>query len=327
MIYFNNTTEFSISRKTAVTLGKFDGIHMGHQKLIREIRSCEKDGMLSVVFALDVNTDKHILTEEERCETIRDLGLGGYICCPFVPEISGMEPEEFARKILTERLHAAHVTVGCDFRFGKKRSGDAQMLLEIGKRLGFTVSILEKEKYNGREISSTYIREELEKGNIPEVNILMGRRFPVSGTIVHGRHLGTGMGMPTVNIIPQENKLLPPNGVYLTVSRLEGYEGNLLEGITNIGRKPTVDGTFLGAETYLYDLNTDLYGRRIQTELLKFMRPEQKFESVEKLKEIIHKDIAAGRSCFCEQGLMEHKPVSAGFRSDPDRGGTGSGSV
>ena len=295
MEYFHGTTLFFNRHPSAVTLGKFDGVHLGHQKLMRHIRSLENQGLQSVVFALCANSDDLIMTDEEQRHVVEELGISCLIQCPFVKEISGMEPEEFVRDILVHRLHARQVTVGPDFRFGYRRSGD--VLRKLSGIYGFQVDVIEKERYGDREISSTYVREALKRGDMELAEKLLGRPFFVMGEVLHGRKIGRALGMPTANQVPGPEKLLPPNGVYAAKAVVDGIS---YPGITNIGYKPTVGETFRGVETYLFDREIDLYGKTIMTELYCFERPEQKFASLEELKRQMHRDIAFGKEYFRE---------------------------
>ena len=209
-----------------------------------------------------------------------------------------MEAEDFVREILVNRLHAKSIVVGKDFHFGYKRGGDATLLLWLQKKYGFQVEVVEKEQYKGRDISSTYVKEALEAGNMELVNDLLGYRYFISGEVLHGRRIGRTLGMPTTNLVPSTKKLLPPNGVYLSRTRIgeQAYYG-----VTNIGYKPTIGETFRGVETYLFDFDGDLYGENIDVELWKFKRPEMKFDSVEHLKNQMQADIAFGKEYFFEK--------------------------
>ena len=296
MIVFRDTAEFSLEGPCAVTLGKFDGIHRGHLKLMKRIREQRARGLTSAVFALDARGGQRILTAKESEGVLRELGVEALVQCPFVPEIAGMEPDTFISRILEGAMKARFVAVGTDFRFGRNRQGDAAMLKERLESRGVTVEIEEKERYLGREISSTYVRECLEEGDMETAQALLGRPYFIEGTVVHGRHLGTSMGMPTLNLEPEERKLLPRRGVYMAVTTVQGRK---IPGVCNVGVKPTVGADRPVAETYLFDTDGDLYGEDIRVELLHFQRPEQKFSSIEALKEQISKDISLGREYFC----------------------------
>ena len=169
------------------------------------------------------------------------------------------------------------------------------MLEQMQKELGYTLEIVPKEMYQGREISSTYVKEALEKGNMELVTELLGYPYTVRGEVLHGRRIGRTLGMPTTNLIPSVGKLLPPNGVYATKTVLE--EG-IFNGVTNIGYKPTVGEYFRGVETYLFDFEGDLYGKEIEVQLYSFERPEQKFPDLDELKAQMHRDICFGKEYF-----------------------------
>ncbi len=295
MKYFCNTTDFHSDGPTAVTLGKFDGLHRGHQKLIEEIISLGSEKIQTAVFALASDERPYLLSPEEKKERLEGYNIDYLIRCPFVPEILGMEPETFVKEVLEKRLHAKYIVVGTDFRFGHNRKGDAHFLKMLEKAYNMKVIIVEKECYNGREISSTYVKEALAQGKMELVNELLGYEYPVSGVVQHGKKLGRRLGMPTVNLIPESGKLLPPCGVYYS----DVYSGgNQYRGVTNIGYKPTVDGSFLGVETYLYDFHQDIYGKEATVCLRHFERPEQKFASIEALKQQMQKDILSGKEYF-----------------------------
>lgn len=287
-----------IKEDSAITLGKFDGLHRGHQKLISRIRQLESKGYKSAVFTLNSRREKGLLlTDEERRNHLERMGISYLIDCPFVTEIAGMAPEEFVKSILVDKLHARRLVVGEDFRFGHNRAGDCRTLQKLQETYGFQVEVVSKESYEGREISSTYVREALAEGNMELVRRLLGYSYYVTGEVLHGRRLGRGLGIPTTNLVPTTRKMLPPNGVYASVTVLDGEE---YPGITNIGYKPTVGADFKGVETYLFDFDKDLYGETIQVKLKKFERPEQRFDSLEELKSTMQKDVAFGREYFYE---------------------------
>ena len=301
MVYFHGTTDFYIEGPTAVTLGKFDGIHRGHQKLMRRILELEKadPAIKSTAFVFNSNKNDQLMTAAEQKSLIAEMGISNLVNCPFVPEITGMLPEEFVREVLIGKLHASHVVVGTDFRFGYKRSGDTGVLRDLQHRYGFSLDVIEKEKYMDREISSTYVREALSSGDMELVRALLGRSYTVEGTVVRGRHMGTGMGMPTANLVPPEEKMLPPNGVYFSETLMDGEK---YRSVTNIGYKPTIGETFKGVETYMFGINTkdELYGREIRVSLLHYLRPEIRFDSIDDLKQQIRTDIRSGKEYFGE---------------------------
>ncbi len=296
MKIIRHTTEFQTAEETAVTLGKFDGLHQGHRLLINRILKKKREGLASLIFTFDFGERPALTLPEERRELLRRDHLDYLVECPFVPALSHMEPEDFVRKILKECLHAKYLAVGTDFRFGYQRRGDYHLLQEMSTSCGFQVEVVEKACWQGREISSTYIREELEKGHMERVNQLLGYAYSVTGEVLHGRQIGRTLGMPTTNLLPKEHKLLPPNGVYATRTVIAG---EVFEGITNIGYKPTVGGeTRKGVETYLFDLDRNLYGETIQVQFYGYERPERRFPGLEALKAQIESDTAWGREFF-----------------------------
>lgn len=295
MRYISDTTEFYSEYPSAVTLGKFDGLHRGHQKLLREVLRLQKEGCYGIVFTIAPEHIPVLLTPEEKREAAEAFGIDCMIRCPFIPQVLTMEPERFVADILVRKLHAKYVVVGTDFRFGYKRSGDVKLLKNLESRYGFTLIVQEKERYEDREISSTYVKEALAVSDMELTEKLLGFCYPVSGTILHGRQLGRRIGMPTINMIPDERKLLPQPGVYYTDVQAGALQ---CHGITNIGYKPTVDGSFLGVETYLYGVNEELYGQKASVYIRKFCRPERKFSSIEELKTQMKRDIHSGEEYF-----------------------------
>ena len=296
MEVIRETTQFQIAQPTAISLGKFDGLHQGHQLLLERILNKKKEGLKTLIFTFDFGERPGLMLASERREMLREKQVDYLLECPFVPEISHMEPEAFVEEILVKRLKVKYLAVGTDFRFGYQRGGDYRLLQNMGKTFGFQVEVVEKACWQGREISSTYIREELELGNMELVNQLLGYAYSVSGEVLHGRQIGRTLGLPTVNLLPEEQKLLPPNGVYATRTVI-GKE--VFEGITNVGYKPTVGGeTRKGVETYLFDVDRDLYGKEITVQFYGFERPEAKFASLEDLKYQIEQDVRWGKAYF-----------------------------
>ena len=303
MKYITDTLDFALEKRSAVTLGKFDGLHRGHQKLVNRILELGKDGFETVIFTFYVSPLDRLgkgpggmlLTPPERAQMAKDLGVDCMIACPFNQEGRSMAAEDFVREILAGQLRAAYVGVGPDFRFGHERRGDARMLRELGERLGFGVEILDKEEQEGRPISSSWVREALGRGDMPLVKSLLGYAYSFRGTVIHGHKLGRKIGFPTINMLPDKGKLLPPFGVYLSRVQIRGREYN---GISNLGSKPTVDGSFVGLETYLYDCQEDLYGADARVSLLKLLRRERRFSGVEALREQLSLDIQRGKEFF-----------------------------
>ena len=238
----SDKTEFKLKGASAVAIGKFDGIHAGHYRLIDEILRQKKNGLQSVM------------------------------------------------------MNMKFLAAGEDVSFGKGGKGNRVLLEEMAEENDFTVKIIEKIFDHGKEISSTYVREEILKGNMELASELLSRNYSMEGIVENGMHLGRKMGFPTVNLYPPKEKLMPPYGVYYSDVF---YDGCMYHGITNIGVKPTVQQTKrVNAETYLYDFDRDIYGKKIRLELLKFKRPEQKFQDLAGLQKQLRQDVEDGKHWF-----------------------------
>ena len=297
MEYLKIEGEFPKLANCAVTMGKFDGIHRGHRKLVEKIRERKTLGEQAVLFAIDASSNM-ILTSQERASLLEKLGVDVLVECQLNDRIRHMKAENFIKEILMGDLGASYVVVGEDNRFGFERKGTPRLLMEFGEKYGFDVEILSKEMDGHRKISSTYIREELKKGNMEKIADLLGSPFFTAGVIEHGRGMGHRDFFPTANIIPPKSKLMPPIVVYVTVSH---HEDGDYPGITNVGYKPTVGENFLGVETNLFDCDLDLYGQKCRVDFYKYIRPEQKFTSFEALKAQIRRDIESGKNWFQEE--------------------------
>ena len=296
MRLITGTTEFETTEATAISLGKFDGLHMGHQLLVNRILKKKEEGLKALIFTFDFGDRPMLLLPEERRALLKKWGVDCLIECPFVESLAHMEAEDFVREILVKRLHVKYLAVGTDFHFGHNRKGSYQLLEAMQEECGFEVEVVEKACYDGEEISSTRIRRELEQGHMELVNQLLGYNFSVTGEVLHGRQIGRTLGLPTTNLLPGPRKLLPPNGVYATRTRIAD---EIFEGITNIGHKPTVGAEpRRGVETFLFDLDRNLYGDVITVNFYGFERPERKFESLEALKARIEQDVIWGREYF-----------------------------
>lgn len=303
MEYLNIDGEFPKLANCAVTMGKFDGIHRGHQKLVEKIKERKALGEQAVLFAIDASSNM-ILTSQERASLLERMGVDVLVECRLDDRIRHMRAENFIKEILMGDLGASYVVVGEDNRFGFERKGTPELLKEFGRKYGFSVDILPKEMDGKRKISSTFIREELKKGNMEKISSLMGMNYFVEGDVVHGRGMGHKVLLPTTNLVPPKSKILPPNGVYVTTSY---FDGRTYGGITNIGCKPTVGESFIGVETYLFDCDEDLYGKKCRVDFKKFLRPEKKFPSLEALKARLLADAENGRAYF--QKIEEKQEV------------------
>ncbi len=304
MKYITKTLDFNIEEPTAVTLGKFDGLHRGHELLMNTVLEYSKKYQVaSVAFTFDMpprNRVEEIIanvltTNDEKQYIFEKQGIDYLIECPFTSEVMAMEPKAFIEWI-AKSIHMKFVVVGDDFRFGYKRAGDYHTLQEYEEEYGYKTIVLDKLKDSNRDISSTYVREKIADGNIRKANELLGYNYFIKSEILHGKKLGRRIGMPTINMILPENKLLPPNGVYVTEVLVEGKN---YMGVTNVGFKPTVSNErIVGVETYIDDFNQDLYGQKIVVSFLEFIRPEMKFNSIEELKAQMESDIQVARKYY-----------------------------
>ena len=301
MEIIQDTTEFYIEQKTAVAIGKFDGIHKGHIQLLSHILRQKERGMLAVVFTFYPSASvffgqgpkAELTTRYEKRKLFEALGIDILIEFPLNEETAATDPKEFVEKILVRQMHAGYIAAGEDLSFGYKGMGNKELLIKMAESSGYKVQIIDKVYHEDREISSTFVREAVEKGDMVLACELLGRYYSFEGKVEEGKRLGRRLGMPTLNLYPVTEKLLPPKGVYY--SRVL-YENCTYPGITNIGYKPTVNATSeISVETYLYDFDRDMYGKQIVTELLQFKRPERKFENVQELKRQMERDIAEGR--------------------------------
>lgn len=301
MEYIANKVDFQY-KNTAVALGKFEGLHRGHQLLFQELKRFGNTGMKSVVFTFDISpkqfisgeTSHVIYTKEERNFLLDKIGMDVVISYPF-QELRSLLPEEFVKNILVDRLDAKAIVVGEDFCFGYQRAGNVQLLKKLSKIYGYELKVIKRLQYKEDYISSSRIRKALLDGDLTLANQMLGYPYTFVGTVCHGRRIGHTIGIPTANIIPDENKYLPTHGVYVAQVQVEDEEKQYY-GICNIGVKPTIEqGLCPSVETYMFDFQKDIYGKGIVVSLLQFVRPERKFKSVEELATQIYQDAAFGK--------------------------------
>lgn len=294
MRYMTGIRSYQSEKRSAVTLGKFEGLHRGHQKLIDKVKGYASKDVESIVCAFDMGKAS-LLTAQEKRQRLSSQ-VDAMVACPFTRELREMEAEEFIRQILAETFHAAVIVVGTDFRFGYEKRGDTEMLARYAKVYGYHLDVVEKERYGGRVISSTYVREALSEGNVELANTLLGYPYQISGRVEHGKRLGRTLGFPTMNMAPGPEKIVPRFGVYACDIQVDGQ---CFPGIGNIGVKPTVaEEPRVLVEAFAFDYSGDAYGKEVAVEFRAFERPEQKFGSVEELKARVDADIRFGREYF-----------------------------
>ncbi len=303
MKYIWNTSDFQL-KNTAVSLGKFDGFHMGHRLLIEYVTSLKKTGYTAVTFSffvhpgffLSSNSMRLIYTEEEKVDRARELGSDYLVSFPFNESVMHMTPEQFVKEVLVDRLDAKVVVVGKDYHFGRDRAGNVELLEKLGEKYGFTVTAFDKVIMDGGEVSSTRIRKALLEGKMEEANKMLGAPYRVKGEVISGNQIGRTLGMPTANIVPNAEKLVPPNGVY--ASRIH-IDGKIYSGITNVGYKPTIgDKNEKGIETFIFDFDENIYGKTIEVELHAYERGEQKFTSLKELQSQMQRDCLFSKEYF-----------------------------
>ena len=292
MKVIENYKNFTDTKKSIVTIGTFDGVHIGHQKIIEQlVNTAKKNNCNSVLLTFfphprmvlqKDNSIKLINTIDERIEILQKTGLDYLIIHPFDKEFSRLTAFDFVRDILVNHLHTSHLVVGYDHRFGRNREGDFEQLEEYGAMYDFDVHEIPAQDINAISVSSTKVRKALSDGEMQKVKKYLGHYFSLSGIVVKGERLGNTIGYPTANLeIKESYKLVPKKGAYLVRSIIDNTE---VYGMMNIGVRPTVHGAHQTIETYFFNFQGDLYEKHLKIELLEFLREEQKFESVDALK-------------------------------------------
>lgn len=289
---FHGLHHFNTNNKTIITIGTFDGVHIGHQKVIKKLlKFATKKGRPSVLLSFFPHPRmvlqkesgiKLLNTIQEREELLAKTGLENLVILPFNREFSRLTALEFVRNILVNTLNASRLLIGYDHQFGKNREGNFEQLTEYGHTYGFKVDKIAALDIDSISISSTKIRKALETGNIQTANTYLGYEYMLTGTVVEGNNLGEKIGYPTANLHIQEDyKLIPKTGAYVSKAYLNEQ---WVYGMTNIGYRPTLNGKHQTIETHFFDFNDDLYGRKIRIHLLGYLRDERKFDSVAHLK-------------------------------------------
>jgi riboflavin kinase/FMN adenylyltransferase len=294
------------NRGSILAIGNFDGIHLGHQAILRRAVSlAHESGAVATALTFEPpplkvlrpdSAPKRISTNEQRLDWFRVAGVESAVVLPFTLELSKLTPGEFVEGILVRDLLVRAVLVGENFRFGYKQSGDAGHLKELGASFGFEVGILAPVVYRGEIVSSTAIRREIAEGDVARAGRLLGRPFALTGAIVKGTGTGSRFTFPTLNLQP-EQELLPLRGVYVTRTVLQG-EKKSRRSVTNIGVRPTFHGSSLSVETHLLGVTETIDANRMELRFWKKLRDEKKFAGPEQLREQIARDIAAANRFF-----------------------------
>ena len=292
-------TEYHLQTPLALSLGMFDGVHLGHLSIIRQLNQiAEREHLESAILSfwphprkfLNPNDDVKMLnTLEEKLELLEKSGIQNIFLKTFDEEFRNLTGTEFCEKILVDKLNVKHIIIGHDHTFGKNKSGDFNLLNSLSGELGFKVDQLQAVKNNDLNISSTKIRHALSEGKIIEANQMLGYYYPLTGKVIHGKKLGRTIGYPTANIEVPVNKLLPKNGAYIVEVDVDG---EFYRGMLSIGTNPTVDDKnhSLHTEVYILDFDKDLYGKEITVKFRDFLHDEIKFDGMEKLIEKLDLD-------------------------------------
>jgi riboflavin kinase/FMN adenylyltransferase len=283
---------YTSAKPTIVTIGTFDGVHLGHKKIIEQITAKAKElhceSLVLTFFphpraVLQEGTEmKQLSTLDEKITLLKQSGIDHLVIHPFDKEFSRLTAEAFVKEVLVDTFNLKKIIIGYDHRFGRNRTANIDDLIAFGLAYDFEVAQISAEEINAVAISSTKIRTALEGGNVGLANEYLGYEYSLTGTVARGQQLGRTLGYPTANIVVKEDyKLIPQNGVYVAKSEIAG---KTVYGMMNIGTRPTVDGTSQTIEIYFFDLNQDLYDQTLTVSFLHRMRAEQKFESLDALK-------------------------------------------
>lgn len=311
MQIITDLSNLQLSRPTALTIGNFDGIHRGHQTLLRELQQiAAQGGMASAILTFDphplavLRPDQplHLLTTPlERLHLAARWGIDLGILHPFTRAVAAQEPAEFIGHLM-QVLKMRALVVGPDFALGRNRSGNLDVLTELGKQLGYTIHVIEPVAWEDQPVRSSAIRSLLTQGDVAAAANLLGRPYHATGLVVHGDQRGRQIGIPTANLQIASDKLWPADGVYATRTTVHDRPGvNLFNSATNLGMRPTVGGTEHRFETHLLDFpeagaSDDLYGQTVTVEFIARLRGEQKFNGFAELVAQIHADIAQARA-------------------------------
>jgi riboflavin kinase/FMN adenylyltransferase len=295
---FHSINEFHSDKKTILTLGTFDGVHIGHAAILKKLTQNTNNGEFESTvltffphprMVLQGKSDLKLLnTINEKMELLETIGIENLIIHPFDESFAQLSAEEFVKTVLVDQLHVQKIIIGYDHRFGKNRTANIDDLITFGTQYGFEVEQISAQEINAISISSTKIRTALETGDIHLANEYLGYAYFLSGTVVKGKQLGRTIGFPTANIELEETyKLVPKNGVYVVRAEIEGKH---VFGMMNIGLNPTVQGKNRTIEAHFFDFDADIYNRHIKVSILQRLRSEKKFESVALLKTQLEKD-------------------------------------
>lgn len=299
-------------RNVCVTIGNFDGVHLGHQELVHELkRMSVRKGTPGVALTfsphpaevLTAGRPQRLLPLEDRIRMLLAVGASGAWVLPFDRKLAALDAQRFVEEILLDRCGINGLVVGPDFRFGADRRGDSALLSWYGERKGFEVVVVPPLSVEGTRVSSSQIRRLLQEGQVAAAARFLGRTYRVKGTVVKGRQVGTSLGFPTANLCLTDDVLVPANGIYVVRMRIGKTPGDSvpLDGVANVGHRPTVDNGPLQVEAHLFGIEKPLYGESVTLEFLERIRDERKFGTLEELRGAIRQDVETARSFFARQ--------------------------
>ena len=299
-------TTFTTQQPTVLTIGTFDGVHLGHQKIIeRVVTTARQEGLLATIFTffphprMVVQHDKSlklIHTLEEKKQLLQQLGVDLLVVQPFNEAFAQLTAEEFVSTILVQHLNVKKVIIGYDHRFGRNRTANINDMRLFGEKYGFAVEEISVQEVDEVSVSSTKIREALNKGDVTTAEHYLGTPYSLTGRVVHGLKLGRTLGYPTANIqVTEEYKLIPKDGVYAVYSYIDGRK---VYGMMSIGKNPTIEGKGASIEVYFFDFNGDLYDQKLTIEFVQYLREEQKFATIDLLKKQLQDDETAARKAI-----------------------------
>lgn len=298
MKIYQSTINFSTNRKTIITIGTFDGVHLGHQSILKKVVEAKEnntyEASLLTFFphprmVLQQDTSIKLLnTIDEKAELLDKFGIDNLIIHPFDAAFSNLSAEEFVKEILIDQLNIHKIIIGHDHRFGKNRTADISDLILFGKKYGFEVEQINAHEIDEIAISSTKIRKALMEGNIKLANQFLGYSYFISGKVIEGKKIGRTLGFPTANIqINESYKLLPKNGVYIVSSEINDI---LYFGMMNIGNNPTLGENEQSIEVHYFDMSENIYNKKLKISILEHIRDERKFNSLSDLQAQLEKD-------------------------------------
>ncbi|GKX32021.1 riboflavin biosynthesis protein [Vallitalea longa] len=293
--------------KSCIAFGQFDGLHKGHMavidELIKEKTSDSTSILLSLDYVCDSINEKVIYTEEEKELILRNSSIDLMLSYPFTADVKRMEPERFIKEILIDKLGAKTIVAGEKCRFGRDCKGSIMTLKHFESKYNYKVVCPKTVKYKGQAVTSKLIKDEICEGNINKANEFLGHAFKMIGEVVHGKAIGRTVGMPTANLKVADNKLMPQNGVYATLSEVDS---KVVKGLTNIGLRPSVDNNdYITIETYLLDFSKDIYGKKIALDIHTYIRGVIKFSSIDEVKKQVDKDIHSIRKYLDNVKLLD----------------------